>query len=119
MDSLGSSTANSSFEQQQPQQMTSTPRRRGRPRLPPDEALFRKRASKKASQERNYEYVKLQLIEIQRRPESRARRAELDKLRWIALKAARAEAKSKTKSRVQSSDQIFFSSGDKQPLSNE
>ena len=62
--------------------------------MPPDEALFRKRASKKAWQVRNYEYVKLQFAEIQRRPESRARRAELDRMRRIALKAARAEAKS-------------------------
>ena len=105
MDSLGSSTATSSSEQQQ---MTLTPRRRGRPRLPPDEALFRKRASKKAWQVRNYEYVKLQLVEIQRRPESRARRAELDRLRWIAFKVARAEARSNTESCVQSSDQFFL-----------
>ena len=75
--------------------------------MPPEERLLRKRASKKAWQARNYEYVKLQLAEIHRRPESRARRAELDKLRWIALKAARVEAKSKTESCVQSSDQFF------------
>ena len=108
MDSLGSiTTANSSLEQQQ---MALTPMRRrvGRPSLPPDERLRRKRASKKALQARNYEYVKLQLAEIHRRPESRARRAELDKLRWIALKAARPEAKFKNDQCVDSSDQFFL-----------
>ena len=108
MDSLGSiTTANSSFEQQQ---MALTPMRRrvGRPSLPPEERLFRKRASKKAWQARNYEYVKLQLAEIHRRPESRARRAERDKLRWLAFKAAKAEAKSKNDQCVRSSDQFFL-----------
>ncbi len=76
--------------------------------MPPDERLFRKRASKRTWKERNYEYVIRQLAEIQRRPESRARRAELDKLMWIALKAARAEAKSKNDQCVHSPDQFFL-----------
>ena len=59
-----------------------------------------------AWQARNYEYVKLRLEEIHRRPESKARRAELDKPRYLALKAARAEAKSKTESCVRPA--IFF-----------
>ena len=87
-------------------------RRVGRPSLPPEERLLRKRASKRAWRERNSEYVKRQLAEIQRRPESRARRAELDKLRWLAFKAAgggrvKTEAKSKNERRVHSSEQIF------------
>ncbi len=108
MDSLGSiTTANSPLESLQ---MALTPLRRrvGRPSLPPEERLFRKRASKKAWKERNYDYVIMQQAEIKRRPESRARRAELDKLRWIALKAARAEAKFKNDQCVHSSDQIFL-----------
>ena len=119
MDLLGSiTTANSSTGQQQ---MVLTPMRRrvGRPSLPPEERLKRKRASKKAWQARNYEYVKRQCAEILRRPESRARRAELDKLRWIALKATRAEAKRKNDQCVHSSDQFFISGEDKTPITTE
>ena len=119
MDSLGSiTTANSSTEQQE---MALTPMRRrvGRPSLPPEERLFRKRASKKAWQACNWEYVKRQCAEIQRRPASRARRAELDKLRWIALKAARAEAKLKNDQCVHSSDQFFILCEDKTPITTE
>ena len=118
MDSLGSITTANSSEQQQ---MALTPMRRrvGRPSLPPEERLKRKRASKKAWQARNWEYVKRQCAEIQRRPESRARRAELDKLRWIALKATRAEAKRKNDQCVHSSDQFFIFCEDKTPITTE
>ena len=118
MDSLGSTTtANSSLEQPQMAiDLTPLRRRVGRPSLPLEERLLRKRASKKAWKERNYDYVILQLTEIQRRPESRARRAELDKLRWIALKAARVEAKFKNDQCVHSSDQFFSSSEGKTPI---
>jgi hypothetical protein len=78
--------------------------------------LFRKRASKKAWKERNYEYVILQLAEIQRRPESRARRAALDQLRWLARKAAKNVAKCKNGQCVHSSDQFFISSEIKTPI---
>ena len=88
--------------------MTPLRLRVGRPSLPPDERLKRKRASKKAWQARNWENVKRQSAEFQRRPESRARRAELDKLRWIAFKAARVEAKFKNDQCVHSSDQFFL-----------
>ena len=117
MDSLGLITASPSDQQE----MALTPLRRrvGRPSLPPEERFFRKRASKKAWQARNWEYVKLQCAEIQRRPESRARRAELDKLRWIAFKATRAEAKLKNDQCVHSSDQIIFSTEDKTPITTE
>ena len=119
MDSLGSiTTAKASSEHPQ---MALTPMRRrvGRPSLPPDERLKRKRASKKAWQARNWEYVKHQCAEIQRRPESRARRAELDKLRWIALKAVRAAAKLKNNQCVHSSDQFFIFCEDKTPITTE
>ena len=118
MDSLGSITTANSSEQQQ---MALTPMRRrvGRPSLPPEERLKRKRASKKAWQARNYERVKQQCAEIQRRPASRARRAELDKLRYIALKAVRAAAKLKSEQCVHSSDQFFIFCEDKTPITTE
>ena len=96
--------------------LTPVRRRVGRPSLPPEERLFRKRASKKAWKERNYEYVIRQITEIQRRPESRARRAELDRLRWLALTAVKAEAKFKNDQFVHSSDQLFISSEGKTPI---
>ncbi len=68
--------------------------------MPPVERLLRKWASKRAWQERNSEYVKRQLAEIQRRPESRARRAERDKLRWLAFKAAGGARRIKTEAHV-------------------
>ena len=115
MDSLGLITTASPSDQQE---MALTPMRRrvGRPSLPPEE---RKRASKKAWQARNWEYVKHQCAEIQRRPESRARRAELDKLRYIALKAVRAAAKLKNEQCVHSSDQFFIFNEDKTPITTE
>ena len=103
--------------------LTPLRRRVGRPSLPPEERLLRKRASKRAWRERNSEYVKRQLAEIQGRPESRARRAELDKLRWLAFKAAggasrlvKTEAKSRDERRVRSSEQIIFSGEGKTPI---
>ena len=99
--------------------MTPLRRRVGRPSLPPEERLKRKRASKKAWQARNYEYVKRQCAEIQRRPASRARRAELDKLRYIALKAVRAAAKLKNDQFVRSSEQFFIFSDDTTPITTE
>ena len=119
MDSLGSITTASPSTEQQQMALTPLRRRVGRPSLPPEERLFRKRASKKAWQARNWEYVKRQCAEIQRRPESRARRAELDKLRWIALKAVRAAAKLKTDQCVHSSDQFFIFCEDKTPITTE
>ena len=100
MDSLASviaaaaayTAAQASTPEHPPQMtITFTPvlRRVGRPSLPPDERIRRVKASKKAWQERNAEYVRIQIAEIQRRPESRARRAELDKMRWAAFKASR------------------------------
>ncbi len=65
-------------------------RPRGRPSLPPDERLRRLRASNRAWTERNLELVKQIQTEYQRRPETKARRAELDELRWAAYKASRA-----------------------------
>ena len=119
MDSLGSiTTANSSLEQP-PMALTPLHRRVGRPSLPPEGRLFRKRASKKAWKESNYDYVIMQLAEIKRRPESRARRAELDKLRWIALKATRAEARVNNDQFVHSSDQFFIFCEDKTPITIE
>ena len=117
MDSLGLITASPSDQQE----MALTPLRRrvGRPSLPPEERLKRKRASKKAWQARNWDYVKRQCAEIQRRPESKARRAELDKLRWIALKAVRAKAKLKNDQCVHSSDQFFIFCEDKTPITIE
>ena len=117
MDSLGLITTANSSDQQE---MALTPLRRrvGRPSLPPEERLKRKRASKKAWQARNWDYVKRQCAEIQRRPESKARRAELDKLRWIALKAVRAAAKLKNDQCVHSSDQ-FYLCEDKTPITTE
>ena len=87
-------TAAQTSTPEHPPQMTITftpvlLRRVGRPSLPPDERIRRVKASKKAWQERNAEYVRIQIAEIQRRPESRARRAELDRMRWAAFKAAR------------------------------
>ena len=99
--------------------MTPMRRRVGRHSLPPEDRLKRKRASKKAWQVRNWEYVKHQCAEIQRRPESKARRAELDKLRWIALKAVRAAAKLNTDQCVHSSDQFFIFCEDKTTITTE
>ena len=117
MDSLGLITASPSDQQE----MALTPMRRrvGRPSLPPDERLKRKRASKKAWQARNWDYVKRQCAEIQRRPESKARRAELDKLRYIALKAVRAATKLKDEQCVHSSDQFFIFCENKTPITIE
>jgi hypothetical protein len=103
MDSFSPITTTNSSDQQEMaltfgsfKSDTTPPHRRvGRPSLPPDERLFRKRASKKAWQARNWEYFKRgQCAEIQQRSESRARRVELDKLRRrIARKTTRADAK--------------------------
>jgi hypothetical protein len=63
-------------------------KRRGRPPLPEDIRIARIRASKKAWADRHREYVRDQIARLHARPEYRARRAELYKLKRLAWIAA-------------------------------
>jgi hypothetical protein len=67
--------------------MPSPSKRRGRPRLPEDVRVARIRASKKAWADKHRPYIRAQIARLNARPEYKARRREmhrLKKLAWIA-----------------------------------
>jgi hypothetical protein len=60
----------------------------GRPRLPDDVRIANIRASKKAWADKHQAYVRDQIARLHARPEYRARRAELYRLKRVAWMAA-------------------------------
>ena len=59
-------------------------KRRGRPLLSPSERAARKRACKKAWADRHRHYVRAQVATLNARPEYKARRRELHRLKKLA-----------------------------------
>ena len=61
------------------------PPRRGRPRLPDDVRIARIRAAKKSWADAHRDYVRAQIARLHARPEYKARRRELYKLKRQAV----------------------------------
>ncbi len=63
-------------------------KRRGRPRLPPEELAIRQLACKKAWRDKNRVYYRIQTAALNARPEYRKRRHELNKMKCTARSTA-------------------------------